>query len=200
MAAPVSSSTQTLKCLSPADNKACDDCLNTCKKVHASIGKYLILVNVTAKKLHLIESPETDRKLVNSYSISTAAAGTGQVEESSQTPLGLHRICEKIGEGEHSLEIFKSRQKTGSHAIENGTPEIVGRILRLEGLEPGYNRGQNDEGQNVDSYLRYVYLHGTNRRDEIGKAASNGCIRMDHREIVQFFPLVPNGTNVYVYT
>ena len=34
--------------------------------------------------------------------------------------------------------------------------KITTRILWLEGLEPGFNRGGN-----VDSHARYIYIHGT---------------------------------------
>ena len=42
-----------------------------------------------------------------------------------------------------------------------------------EGLEEGHNRGKG-----IDSRQRYIYIHGTNRIDELGRAASGGCVRL----------------------
>ena len=39
-------------------------------------------------------------------------------------------------------------------------------------------------------------IHGTNRPDSIGKAASYGCIRMLNRDIVDLFERVEVGTPV----
>lgn len=41
-------------------------------------------------------------------------------------------------------------------------------------------------------------IHGTNRPDSIGQAASFGCIRMLNRDIADLFPRVPLGTPVVV--
>lgn len=41
-------------------------------------------------------------------------------------------------------------------------------------------------------------IHGTNRPESIGKAASYGCIRMFNHDILDLFPRVKVGTLVYV--
>lgn len=134
-----------------------------------------ILVNVNAQRLHLVKS----MSLCKSYLVSTAKNGIGQKENSGQTPLGLHRICSKIGDGADPLAIFKSRMATGELALLNG-PEspIVGRILWLEGLQPGHNSGQDASGTVVDSRDRYIYIHGTPDIQHIGEPVSAGCVRM----------------------
>ena len=57
---------------------------------------------------------------------------------------------------------FQGRQPIGY--TWKGLPfaKITTRILWLEGLEPGINRGGN-----VDSHRRYIYLHGTGDDEKV---------------------------------
>jgi lipoprotein-anchoring transpeptidase ErfK/SrfK len=61
----------------------------------------------------------------------------------------------------------------------------MARILWLQGLEPGVNQGDD-----VDSYRRYIYIHGTSEEDSIGTPASHGCIRMRNRDVIELYDLV----------
>ena len=137
------------------------------------------------------------------YIVSTAAKGEGNIAGSYQTPLGKHSVCEKYGEAEPLLTIFKSRQKIGvleqaqlNQPIEEDM--ILTRILRLHGEEPGINQGRDSSGNLVDSYDRYIYIHGTNREDLLGTPSSHGCIRMSNQAIVELFPHVPVGAKVII--
>ena len=84
----------------------------------------------------------------------------------------MHRIAEKIGDGEPAGTIFKSREVVGN-VSELGVKagRITTRIMWLEGLEPGFNQGGN-----VDTHDRYIYIHGTGDQkasaDPIRMAAS----------------------------
>lgn len=155
-----------------------------------------ILVNVNTQRLHLVKSAS----LCKSYMISTAKNGTGQRENSFQTPLGLHRVHSKFGDGADPLAIFKSRVATGELAVLNG-PEspIVGRILTLEGLQPGFNSGQDASGVVVDSGKRGIYIHGTPATNHIGQPASIGCVRLKPEDVIELFEVVPENTPVYIY-
>jgi lipoprotein-anchoring transpeptidase ErfK/SrfK len=42
-------------------------------------------------------------------------------------------------------------------------------------------------------------IHGTNRPDSIGKAASNGCPRLFNEDILKLAALVPAGTPVQIW-
>jgi lipoprotein-anchoring transpeptidase ErfK/SrfK len=44
----------------------------------------------------------------------------------------------------------------------------------------------------------YYRIHGTNKPRSIGKAASNGCIRMHNRDVVHLFDLVKPGARVVI--
>lgn len=43
-----------------------------------------------------------------------------------------------------------------------------------------------------------IAIHGTNNRNSIGKAASNGCIRMNNEDILRLKDLAPTGTPVEI--
>jgi len=70
---------------------------------------------------------------------------------------------------------------------------ILTRILRLEGLEEGINRGAG-----VDSYERYIYIHGTGREDLVGTPLSQGCVCMRNHDVIRLFDKVKEGTLVYI--
>ena len=131
--------------------------------------------------------------LRKAYRISTSRYGIGQVEGSNCTPLGLHRISEKIGGGWPAGIAFKSRQPIGF--TWNGAPDakITNRILWLEGLESGFNRGGN-----VDSRARYIYIHGTGDETTLGRPASCGCIHLSAADLIPLFDVLPAGTLVWI--
>lgn len=93
-----------------------------------------------------------------------------------------------IGDGAPAGMVFASRRATGSvlsrsELRSGGGPDlIVTRILRLRGLEPGRNAGRG-----VDSYARFIYIHGTNQEHLLGRPASHGCIRMSNRDVIDLF-------------
>ena len=127
------------------------------------------------------------------YRISTSRFGLGQSEGSNRTPLGLHRIVEKIGGGWPAGTVFNGRQPIGY--TWKGLPDakITTRILWLDGLEPGFNRGGN-----VDSHARYIYLHGTADQLSLGRPASCGCIHLADADLIPLFDKLPSGTLVWI--
>ena len=69
---------------------------------------------------------------------------------------------------------------------------ISSRILWLEGLEEGKNKGEN-----IDTYQRYIYIHGTNEEGMLGKKSSHGCIRMGNSDIIDLCS--KEICNIFVY-
>jgi len=162
-------------------------------------GEFIISIDVTEQKLYLFEDiPFKLPKLVKIYPVSTSKYGTGT--HGKRTPLGTHIIAKKIGEGAPIGTIFIFRRSTGKIAkIHTDTKDtqydfITTRILWLKGIEPGVN-----EGESVSSYKRYIYIHGTPEEGLIGRPASNGCIRMKNKDIVELFDLVQEGTLVSIH-
>ena len=142
---------------------------------------------------------DEDGALLHEYPVSTSKYGTGCQNGSEKTPLGLHRIADKLGGAMPVNEVFIGRIPQGSleECIERGVdlPDdvIMSRIMWLEGMEPGRNKGGY-----VDTYQRYIYIHGTNHEDQIGTPTSIGCIRMRNQDVVDLFRLVQVGSEVLI--
>ncbi|HPE61974.1 MAG TPA: L,D-transpeptidase [Thiolinea sp.] len=156
----------------------------------------VILIDATAQKLILLEQGQP----VGEWTISTAEAGLGSRKGSNQTPLGVHRVARKFGDAAPLGTIFRARQNTGRVAriltepgARSNADNVTTRILWLDGLEPGLNRGGK-----VDSHERYIYIHGTDEEGRLGAPASHGCIRMSNRAVVELFDRVGVDTLVVI--
>ena len=155
-----------------------------------------ILVDISQQRLFLLDNRGD---LVISYPISSSSYGEGQIVNSFKTPLGRHIIKEKIGAEAPKNTIFKERINTGRFAdiyhddYDSEYDHVTSRILWLEGTEEGFNKGGN-----VDSYYRYIYIHGTPEEGLIGEKASHGCIRMFNQDVIELFNLVKKGTKVNI--
>ena len=134
-----------------------------------------------------------------SYPISTSKYGEGSKENSFKTPLGNHIIKEKIGENAPINTIFISRINTKNIASIENKPKntendyVTSRIMWLEGEENGVNKGPG-----IDSYERYIYIHGTHEEGLIGVKASHGCIRMFNVDVIDLYDRIYNGTKVII--
>ncbi len=155
-----------------------------------------IIINIAQQQLELLDD---HGEISKRYLISSAKKGTGQQNGSFCTPLGKHVIRAKIGAGQPVNTVFVKRRPTGeiySAELEQQHPQrdwILTRILWLSGCEPGFNRLGN-----VDTMRRYIYIHGSPDRVEMGKPGSIGCIRMRNCELLELFDLVEVGTPVQI--
>ena len=158
-----------------------------------------IEVSLANQQLYLHRTSDEGDILLNQFPISTARNGAGEAEGSFCTPRGAHRIAQKIGSDAPMFAVFKAREATGEiwtpqlDAEEPGRDWILSRILWLDGLEPGKNQGGE-----VDSHARYIYIHGTNEEDKIGTPVSHGCIRMRNADVVTLFDHVSVDTRVNI--
>jgi lipoprotein-anchoring transpeptidase ErfK/SrfK len=137
--------------------------------------------------------------LLQSYAISSALKGAGQVKGSFCTPLGRHIVRAKIGSGQPENTVFVGRRPTGeiyTPALGEAFPGrdwMLTRILWLSGCEVGHNRlGE------VDTMRRYIYIHGSPDSVPMGVPGSIGCIRMRNRDVLDLFERVPTGTPVEI--
>ena len=155
----------------------------------------IAIVSIGEQKLYAFLNAE----LIGSYPVSTSRFGVGQEEGSYKTPIGIHCVKEKIGEDAKITEIFKTRERTHKLAaiehkeIKTDQDCITSRILWLEGLEEGINKGAG-----VDSFERYIYIHGTNEEGLIGQPASEGCIRMNNEDVINLFSILEISSLVIV--
>lgn len=164
-----------------------------CRQLGIAPTRQVLVVSVADQTLSVFDKFSGSWCSTGLTRCSTSRFGTGQVEGSNCTPLGLHRIVEKIGGGWPAGTVFKGRRPIGY--TWKGLPDakITTRILWLEGLEPGFNRGGN-----VDSHARYIYIHGTADQMGIGKPASCGCIHLADADLIPLFDWVPSGTQVWI--
>ena len=97
--------------------------------------------------------------------------------------------------------IFISRINTRRQAdiidshIDSSDDYVTSRIIWLTGEEPGLNSGEG-----IDSYNRYIYIHGTHEEGLIGIKASHGCIRMFNDDVIKLYSMIKKGTKVDIFT
>ena len=156
----------------------------------------LLYVDIPSQQMFFIKKGE----IVNIYSISSSYYGTGNKVNSLMTPLGKHEIYKKLGENLPENAILKGRVWNGAIAdiikepIDTDFDHVTSRILWLDGLEEGKNKGPG-----IDSRERFIYIHGTAEEGLIGKPASDGCIRMYNKDVIELFDLVDEKAQVWIY-
>lgn len=144
----------------------------------------IAIVSISQQKLFLC----LDGRVVKTYPVSTSRYGPGNEDGSYKTPLGVHCVRRKIGDDAPIGAIFKERENTRKVArivndqTETADDHITTRILWLAGLEPGLNHGEH-----IDSYSRYIYIHGTHEEGLIGQPVSHGCVRMTNCDVIELY-------------
>ena len=124
--------------------------------------------------------------------VSTARNGAGELKGSGCTPRGRHQVRAKIGAGLAQGAVLRGRRWTGEtwspelHEQFPGRDWILTRILWLSGCEPGINRLGP-----VDTFRRYIYLHGTPDSEPMGVPLSHGCVRLRNADLLSLFDQVP---------
>ena len=152
----------------------------------------MIFVNSSNQTLYLFK----DNSLILESKISTSKYGMGCRMNSLKTPTGLHSVSSMLGKGLPAGTLFKNRiptEKVITKIPFDNSDYITSRILRLNGLEEGKNKGGD-----VDSYNRYIYIHGTPHYNTLGTKQSQGCIRMSDRDVIKLFDLVDQQTLVLI--
>lgn len=178
----------------PLDQKQIVAVADKIEKLTKQVNTTFIYINTQQQQLYFI----ADLTVSINYSISTSKFGLGCTVDSLQTPVGLHSIAEKIGADAAINTVFVARQASGEIAqinspVSQSQDEITSRILWLQGEEQHINKGGE-----VDSYQRYIYIHGTSDEAAIGKPASIGCIRMLNKDVIDLFSKVAIGCYVYI--
>lgn len=154
-----------------------------------------IEISLDEQKLWL----KSDDQIIHEFSVSTAKNGAGETMGSECTPRGLHEIVEKVGADKPVNTVFVGRQATGEIYTRDLRQEypardwILTRILRLDGCEPGVNKGGE-----CDTYDRLIYIHGTPDDVEMGIQGSHGCVRIRNEDLVVLYDQVSTGMKVYI--
>jgi len=154
-----------------------------------------IEISISDQRLTLFRADAKPRE----FAVSTAKNGPGERMSSYCTPCGAHVIAEKIGADAAPGTVFVGRVPSGeifAPALREQHPGrdwILTRILWLSGTEPGRNQGGD-----VDSHDRYIYIHGSPDDVPMGKPGSAGCIRMTNDDVTWLFEHVDVGTTVLI--
>ena len=159
------------------------------ERVGADAG---VWITVEDQVFRVIENGE----IVYQTLCATATNGVGSMMNSEKTPLGWHKVNGKLGEDAPWGQVFRARRATHEVWTPGGdTAEdlVLTRVLLLDGLEPGLNKGGN-----VDSMARYIYIHGTNDEAKLGTPSSHGCIRLTNDAVIEIFRMLPDGTPVLI--
>jgi len=151
-----------------------------------------IWVSVQEQRLRLIESGQ----VVLDVPCSTAARGVGCEKDSYKTPTGWHAVHQKLGDGAPWGQVFRWREATEEVWKPGDVVKedlVLTRILVLRGEQPGHNQGGD-----VDSLSRHIYIHGTNDEEQVGRPVSYGCVRLTNDDVIRVFNRVPVNTPVLI--
>jgi len=146
----------------------------------------LLVVSFSKQEMKVVDG----ERVLKTYRVSTSRYGVGNREGSNRTPRGLHKVAERFGAGEPAGRVFVARGATrlviprAEWRSDSSADRVMSRILWLDGIEQGVNRGEG-----IGSHERFIYIHGTNQEHLLGKPASHGCLRMGNDDVIELFGL-----------
>ena len=163
--------------------------------------EHVLLVSLGEKNLRHLQrvGPTGEWKVVQEYVCASGKHPPSCRAGSEGTPSGLHTIAEKYGDGAAAGTVFIGRESTGECYWDRedfGPAQrmfVTTRILRLGGLEPGRNAGEG-----IDSFARYIYIHGTTKPDRFPENLSAGCLTLLDAPLIELYSRVPVGTHVWI--
>jgi hypothetical protein len=173
--------------------KALAPAFRVCVRCGVIPTRHFLSVNIARQTTTLFQRREGEYSPTEVFRCSTSKFGVGETAGSNMTPRGLHRIARKIGGGWPVGAAFKARQMIGYTWQGLSEARITHRILWLEGLEPGFNRGGN-----VDSFQRYIYIHGTGDETTLGRPDSHGCIHLSANDLLPLYDKLGEGSLVWI--
>ncbi len=175
-------------------NNLQNEFLKDCKRLKITPSSHNLIINIFSQELYHYH----ENSLIRSYIISTSEKPSSCTQDSFGTPWGMHIIAEKIGDDAESGMVFKQRKPIGQKYWESqehlqDQRLVTTRILWLKGLELGVNQGPG-----VDSYHRYIYIHGTNREHLLGSPVTLGCITLSNQDVIALYNSIPCQSLVWI--
>jgi hypothetical protein len=167
--------------------------LRACSRFGVMPTRHLLAVQIARQTTTLFQREKGNYELRKIFRCSTSKYGIGETAGSNMTPRGLHRIARKFGGGWPVGVVFEGRQVVGFTWQDKPSARIAHRILWLEGMEPGFNQGGN-----VDSFRRYIYIHGTGNETTLGRPDSHGCVHLSANDLLPLYDKLPEGTLVWM--
>jgi len=164
----------------------------------------LIMMSLSSKEIHISISKQELYlfelgAITKTYKISSSKYGEGSELGSFKTPLGKHEVKKLIGHDEKIGMRFTGRIPSeifpiySTEKIYVADDVVQSRIIWLSGMEEGENKGPG-----VDSFDRFIYIHGTPEEWLLGEKASKGCIRMSNTDVIELFDLLEGGETVLI--
>lgn len=136
--------------------------------------------------------------------------GLGATDADAASPYKI-----EINKATNKLTLYKNGKVYKQYPVATGrkpsyTPEgtfpIVVKIVKpgwkgIPGGHPNNPLGERWLGISVRGDNGRTYgIHGTNQPKSIGTYASNGCIRMYNKDVIELYKLVPTGTLVHIHS
>lgn len=155
----------------------------------------VLVADLGEKKVHHFRAGQR----VGLYPVSSGQRPRSCRQDSLGTPWGLHEVASRHGHDAPPGTVFKGRVSTGEcwqDRPDRGPGQrtfVTTRILRLRGLEEGLNAGPG-----IDSFARYIYIHGTNHPASFPENRSHGCLLMRDPDLIKLFPALPEGSHVWI--
>lgn len=105
-----------------------------------------------------------------------------------------------INTSARTLTLYKDGKWYKSYPVAVGkpstpTPKGTFKVIN-KAYKPGGPFGERWLGLNIPG--GGYGIHGTNNPSSIGKAVSNGCVRMFNNDVIELYNLVPVGTVVEI--
>lgn len=97
-----------------------------------------------------------------------------------------------------TLTLYRNGQRMKSYPIAVGKPSTPTPKGTFKIVNKAVNPGGPFGARWLGLSKPHIGIHGTNNPLSIGKAVSNGCIRMYNKDVIELYHLVPIGTTVKI--
>lgn len=109
-------------------------------------------------------------------------------------------------QGDRVKKVYRVSTGYNKQLTPEGTFPVVVKINKpgWKGIPGGYPEnplGERWIGLRINGDQGRTYgIHGTNQPGSIGKYVSNGCIRMQNKDVIELSKLIPEGTPVWIHS
>ena len=167
------------------------------------LGQNVVFFDLNSHLMSVFQWHNPGLSIQSTAPFSSSKYGVSNIENSLGTPIGIHVICEKIGQDVPQNGEFIARKFTGQIIPQSNDVHqkacILTRILRLKGCEPGINLGYDANNCCCDTYKRCVYIHGTNLEAFIPTPLSHGCLLLKSQDLTRLYDNIKVGDLCWIW-
>ena len=84
------------------------------------------------------------------------------------------------------------------NTFQEDTFTVVTHTIYKDSLLTGGILNSVNRGADVDTFRRFIYIHGTPDTEPMGLALSHGCIRMRNADVIELFECARSGMPVMI--